>query len=685
MDFESHPRVRLRCWGDLAIVDDATGTDLQPRGRKARALLAYLALHPGRPVSRERLTGLLWGDRPDIQARASLRQAVFELKHLAQDGRGLICAARGQLTLDPAMLVTDIDEIAAAAGRGDRAALLAALPDDDEILFANLDGLDEGFDDWLAVERSRRRATLEMLVADGAAATRANAALRPALAALPVPPSARPPAQRRIYPGRLGAIALAAALLPLGALAMHAAAVRSPAQGTAVAAATATPRRTSEELYRTAHRLVATRLGDNVVSAAALLRQAVRIDPGNARAWSDLGGSIRMIADFDHADGAAGAHTASRREAEADVRKALALDPGLADAHAMLGMVLGFASPEARAHIRRAAALDPANAQTQYWLSHLYRNEGDFPRSLAALRRAVAIDPAWRRAAVDAAVAAWELGYREEARGYLARVPRGDTLLALEMRLRLAEARGDYAALIRDAAAARRNGPWQICADQYLGPALLIVARPEPARLLLRIAEPYWPLVNGVPPSPAAFRAIARASGDGPMEEELLRLAMRALLRAGRGGEIAAAYDRGDGLFDGLRSGTPVDFVLYMDYGPDAALGLRAAGRAVEAGALLARLDAAVDRSLAHGRVPAWVMADAAQLWNVEGRHDRALAALRQAVDDGWHASAWTAALDIADLPALAALRGDSQFERIRAVLNARLARERHAAATVIL
>ena len=56
---ETRPRVRLTCWGDFALADAGTGDSLRPRGRKARALFAYLALHGGRPVSRERITGLL--------------------------------------------------------------------------------------------------------------------------------------------------------------------------------------------------------------------------------------------------------------------------------------------------------------------------------------------------------------------------------------------------------------------------------------------------------------------------------------------------------------------------------------------------------------------------------------------------------------------------------------------------
>src|SRR5262245_22880363 len=48
--------------------------------RKARALLAYLALAPGRAHSREQLAALLRGDRVEAHARNSLRQTLFGLR-----------------------------------------------------------------------------------------------------------------------------------------------------------------------------------------------------------------------------------------------------------------------------------------------------------------------------------------------------------------------------------------------------------------------------------------------------------------------------------------------------------------------------------------------------------------------------------------------------------------------------
>ncbi len=186
---------RLHGWGDFAILAP-TGEPLNPRGRKARALLAWLAFHPDRPISRERIAGLLWGDRGEEQARASLRQALFELKAFTTGPAPLLIVERSHVRLDPAQLETDADRLQAAARSGDAAQLERALPDHDEQLFADLDNIDSGFDDWLAIERTRQRDLIAETIRHTAALGKADAGA--ALPATSVPAVAAPaPADRR--------------------------------------------------------------------------------------------------------------------------------------------------------------------------------------------------------------------------------------------------------------------------------------------------------------------------------------------------------------------------------------------------------------------------------------------------------------------------------------------------------
>ena len=75
------PPLKLRLLGRFsATADGDPPAQLKISSKKGVALLAYLALHPEHSVSREKLATLLWGDRPDRQARLSLRQVILSLR-----------------------------------------------------------------------------------------------------------------------------------------------------------------------------------------------------------------------------------------------------------------------------------------------------------------------------------------------------------------------------------------------------------------------------------------------------------------------------------------------------------------------------------------------------------------------------------------------------------------------------
>ena len=78
-------RLLVRCFGPLRI--DGADDRLLPRSRKARAILAYLVMSGGAGASRDRLSGLLWGTRGQEQARASVRQALTEIRNALGEQR----------------------------------------------------------------------------------------------------------------------------------------------------------------------------------------------------------------------------------------------------------------------------------------------------------------------------------------------------------------------------------------------------------------------------------------------------------------------------------------------------------------------------------------------------------------------------------------------------------------------
>jgi DNA-binding SARP family transcriptional activator/TolB-like protein len=86
--------VTLRVLGTFAIeANVGRPIALSIRSRKARALLAYLAMKPDYRARREELATLFWGDNPDASARHSLRQCLISLR---QD----LCLASQILVVD---------------------------------------------------------------------------------------------------------------------------------------------------------------------------------------------------------------------------------------------------------------------------------------------------------------------------------------------------------------------------------------------------------------------------------------------------------------------------------------------------------------------------------------------------------------------------------------------------------
>src|SRR2546423_12655297 len=74
--------------------------------RKSQALLAYLALPPGRAHPRDKLAALLWGGIRDDSARANLRQALFAIRKALSD-TGAVQQDGDALVLEPDAVEVD--------------------------------------------------------------------------------------------------------------------------------------------------------------------------------------------------------------------------------------------------------------------------------------------------------------------------------------------------------------------------------------------------------------------------------------------------------------------------------------------------------------------------------------------------------------------------------------------------
>ena len=126
--------------------------------RKARALLAYLALRPGLICPREALMALLWGDVPAEQARHSLRQALVDLRRALPNGKTPTLLAEGDsLALKPDRVGVDVGEFEELANRSTRKALERAATLYTGDLLVGLTLREPAFEDWLRAERIRLR------------------------------------------------------------------------------------------------------------------------------------------------------------------------------------------------------------------------------------------------------------------------------------------------------------------------------------------------------------------------------------------------------------------------------------------------------------------------------------------------------------------------------------------------
>ena len=150
----------LHLLGDFAAEID--GREISLATRKAKALTAYLALSDNAQDTRERLVGLLWSESDEEHARASLRQAVHDIK-LAFDNAEFtgFRVDKQTLSLVRERRACDVDEVQrrvmqlelAAAAQG---VVHSRLLDSQRItdnLLSDLDNVDPAFQVWLLTKR----------------------------------------------------------------------------------------------------------------------------------------------------------------------------------------------------------------------------------------------------------------------------------------------------------------------------------------------------------------------------------------------------------------------------------------------------------------------------------------------------------------------------------------------------
>ena len=148
--------LEIRLLGGLDIKPAAPGA--ATLGKKARGLMAYLAVRGEDGQSRDGLAGIFWCDSPNPQARTNLRQTLSTIRRfLGPNADRVLRAEKEHVALNGEAIVLDLPAFEVAAGSDDGAELERAA----ELYRGDfLDGFDLGhevFEQWARVERERLR------------------------------------------------------------------------------------------------------------------------------------------------------------------------------------------------------------------------------------------------------------------------------------------------------------------------------------------------------------------------------------------------------------------------------------------------------------------------------------------------------------------------------------------------
>lgn len=145
--------LRLRVLGRFEA-HRSDGEPVELRNKKARAVLAYLAVQSGRPHARDRLAGMLWGETGDERARHNLRQSLSAIRRSC----GPVIVSEGDsLELDRERCgadVVDFERLARAEAPDELRECLDLYRGD---LLEDLDLREPVYDEWLTLARARLR------------------------------------------------------------------------------------------------------------------------------------------------------------------------------------------------------------------------------------------------------------------------------------------------------------------------------------------------------------------------------------------------------------------------------------------------------------------------------------------------------------------------------------------------
>ena len=427
----------------------------------------------------------------------------------------------------------------------------------------------------------------------------------------------------------------------------------------------------------TARSLIRTREPVKLETAVELLERATKLDPNYAPAWARLAQAKRMSSFYGHRGEPRSSWV--RPEEIKIAERAIALAPNLAEAHAVMGLLLarsGNSSDQmtrrGRAEIERAVQLDPSDAQNWYWLFLLRQEDDlDFEGALAAARKAAEIDPFFVMNHYYGELA-WQLGEREESLQFLKNwiqnhPDSAERAKGLEW---LASLRHDWSELYKlNKSERERTSSRAAGAETAMGMMLIRVGLVEESKRYLSADHIAMRLGNAPPPG--------ELSKVEPLDfwfEAPVPLIGRLLINHKRAAELVSLYDRAFPSRGAMA--TLMDKTTFIERAPIAAAALREVGRTDDAQHLLDTANRLCAHAIRRGRTPVYFRVDCSRSWAMLGRGEAAIRILDQALKFGWRPeSGWS--YIFVDEPVYRAIRDDPRLKRLSQFVLAENARER--------
>ncbi|MBW2542140.1 MAG: tetratricopeptide repeat protein [Deltaproteobacteria bacterium] len=415
-----------------------------------------------------------------------------------------------------------------------------------------------------------------------------------------------------------------------------------------------------------------------IKEATGYFQQAIELDPSYALAYVGLADSYVHRADWGHAPRAE-----TLDKAQVAVEKALALDDRLGEAYNSLGGIKDLRGDfeGADAAYQRALELNPNYATTYHWYGVLLRRWGRAEEALPLLFKAAELNPLAAMILAEVGLDLESLGRFEEALTWYERSLELDPMLdGVNERMGFyhwsVTGKLDQAVVWYRRAVSR--DPEQPVFATILGAIYLDLGDPDkaeywfersialgPEKSSAEIEMSFLHLYQG--DEPAAAEQARKALTAFPGNSDALLILRDHELSAGRYAEARALYEKNNP--DLLSDDDPKVGRMNWAHAVNLALVLFKTGEK-ERGDLL------LEKSLQHIQskprlgINGYIMFDV-DIFAMQGEKQKALTALRQAIDEGWRRYWW---YNLKYAPDLVSLHDEPEYRAIVAEIEADMA-----------